>query len=272
MKTIIFTDLDGTLLDPFTYSPKKVMPLLKVLKKRKIPLVFCTCKTQAENEYYQKRLKIKDPFIVENGGAIFIPKKYFSFSFPHNKSSKEYFIIELGANYKEIREAFKKIKKETRLKIKGFGDMTAKEVAKDSGLTIKMAELAKKKKYNESFKFEEPREAAKLLFRKIKEAGFNGTHGGKYYNIFGKNTDKGKAVRILRKLFKKEFKNVRTIGLGDGLNDFSMLRVVDVPILVEDKIGAWNPHATSPRFHRIKGIGPEGWIRAINKFILNEHT
>jgi len=272
MKTIIFTDLDGTLLDPFTYSPKKAEPILKILKQKKIPVIFCTCKTQAENEYYQKKLKIKDPFIVENGGAIFIPKKYFSFSFPYDKSSKDHFIIELGVDYKKIRKGLEKIKKQTKLKIRGFGDMTVEEVAKDTGLSLKMAEMAKQKKYNESFKFEEPREAAKILFKKIKESGFNGSHGGRYYNIFGKNTDKGKAVKVLRKLFKKEFKEVKTIGLGDGLNDFSMLKVVDIPVLVQDKIGIWNPHVKSPRFHKIKGIGPKGWTRAINKFVLNEHT
>ena len=286
MKKIIFTDLDGTLLDGFNYSFKKALPYLKILKDKKIPVVFCTCKTQAENEYFQKKLKNNTPFIAENGGAIFIPKNYFSYEIasvaasllPRNdkvgiKLSKKYFIIELGEPYKKLRAALKKIKEETGFRIKGFGDMSAKEVSKDSGLSIGMAKLAKKKNYNESFallnnsnKDEEDKE--RILFGKIKKMGFNFTHGGRYYNIFGKNTDKGKAVKILAKLFKKEFGKIQTIGLGDSLNDLSMLKVVDVPILVKNKNGIWNPKIKFPKLHRINGVGPEGWIKGIEKFVL----
>jgi mannosyl-3-phosphoglycerate phosphatase len=281
MKQIIFTDLDGTLLDGFNYSFKKVLPYLKILKEKKIPVVFCTCKTQAENEYFQKKLKNNTPFIAENGGAIFIPKNYFSYEIasvaasllPRNdkvniKSSKNYFIIELGEPYKKLRIALNKIKKETGFKIKGFGDMSAKEVSEDSGLSIEMAKLAKKKDYNESFKFDELTKEEKILFEKIKKAGFNFTHGGRYYNIFGKNAGKGKAVKILAKLFQKEFGKIKTIGLGDSLNDLSMLKVVDIPILVKNKNGIWNPKINFSKLHRINGVGPEGWVKGIERFVL----
>ena len=78
-KIIVFTDLDGTMIDRDTYSFEIALPLLKELKKSKIPVIFCTAKTKKENEYYQKKLKVECPFIVENGGAIFIPKNYFSY-------------------------------------------------------------------------------------------------------------------------------------------------------------------------------------------------
>ncbi len=273
MKQIIFTDLDGTLLDGFNYSFKKALPYLKILKEKKIPVVFCTCKTQAENEYFQKKLKNNTPFIAENGGAIFIPKNYFSFSFPYSKSSKNYFIIELSEPYKKLRAVLNKIKKETGFKIKGFGDMSAKEVSEDSGLSLKMAKLAKRKNYNESFILlnnsnKDEAEKEKILFEKIKKAGFNFTHGGRYYNIFGKNAGKGKAVKILAKLFQKEFGEIKTIGLGDSLNDLSMLKVVDVPILVKNKNGIWNPKIKFSKLYRINGIGPEGWVKGIESFVL----
>jgi len=43
---VIFTDLDGTLLDD-NYSYKDALLVLRVLNKRKIPLVFCSAKTKA---------------------------------------------------------------------------------------------------------------------------------------------------------------------------------------------------------------------------------
>jgi len=69
---VVFTDIDGTIVDE-NYSYKGALPALKLLKRKKIPLVFCTSKTRAEIEVYRDELGIKDPFISENGGAIFIP-------------------------------------------------------------------------------------------------------------------------------------------------------------------------------------------------------
>lgn len=273
-KIIIFTDLDGTLLDKSTYSYQKALLVLNLLRKRGIPIIFCTTKTKAENEYYQRKLKIKDPFIVENGGAIFIPKDYFSLeilkkAFPQLKIYSNYFIIELGVAYPKLRRALKEIKAETKFKIIGFGDLTIKEVARDANLPFRLAKLAKMKKYNESFKFLEPPEKEKILFRKAREKGFKILPGGRYYNIFGKNTDKGKAVKILTKLFKMKFKKIKTIGLGDSLTDLPLLKEVNLPILVQKPPGIWEPKLKLKGLIKVKGIGPQGWARAIRKFVLN---
>jgi mannosyl-3-phosphoglycerate phosphatase len=286
-KLIIFTDLDGTLLDFDTYSYKIAKPLIKKIKSKGIPLVFCTAKTKAENEHYRKQLKINDPFIVENGGAIFIPKNYFHFDFSCRKVKKflsrhgvcrkilqKYYLIELGAPYKKIRRALQKIKKHTGFRIIGFGDMTAKQIAQDAGFSgkkshLKMAFRAKQKMYNESFIFQEPRKKEKILNQAIKKLGFNLVHGGRYYNIMGKNADKGKAVKILTKFFEKEYKNkeICTIGLGDSLNDLPMLKTVDIPILVQKPSGIWEPKIKIKKMIKIKGIGPFGWTKALQKYV-----
>lgn len=270
MKTIIFTDLGGTLLDPVTRSFKKVQPCLEILKKKEIPIVFCTAKNRTENEYYQKKIGIKDPFVAETGGAIFIYKNYFSFPFDYHKSSKEHFIIELGISYKKVRKALEEVRKENNFNIKGFGDMSAKEVAEDSELSIGLARMAKKKYYSESFNLDETERRKRIFFQEVEKLDLKISHGGRYYNIFSKDSDKGKATEILKKLFKKEFKNIRTIGIGDALNDLSMLKVVDIPVLVKNKMGKWNPDVKLPNIHRMKGMGPEGCIQAINKFVLKE--
>ena len=146
--------------------------------------------------------------------------------------------------------------------------MTNKEVAKDAGVSLKLAENAKQKQYNESFKFNESRKFEKILFQKIKEKGFNVTHGGRYYNIFGKNTDKGKAVKVLIKFFKKEFTKTQTIGLGDSLNDLPMLKAVDIPILVQKPDKTFESKIKVKNLIKINAIGPQGWAKAIKKYAL----
>jgi mannosyl-3-phosphoglycerate phosphatase len=268
MKQVLFTDLDGTLLDLFDYSYDAALPALDALKERKIPVIFCTAKTLVENEYYHGLLGVEDPFIVDNGGAIFIPPHYFSFAFVC-KDRNDYCVIELGASYEELRTALKAIRKETGFKITGFGDMTAEEVANDANLSVEEAKRAKKKEYNESFIFDEPEDKEPLLFEKIEEKGFAVTHGGRYYNIHGKNADKGNAVKRLTELFKREYGEVETIGVGDSRNDISMLKAVDQPALVKNKKGSWL-ELSLPNLYKAQGEGPEGWAEVVERFISSE--
>lgn len=266
MKKVLFTDLDGTLLDFFDYSYDTAIPVLEALKKRNIPIVFCTAKTLAENEYYRKEMGIGDPFIVDNGGAIFIPRNYFSFSFD-SKFKDGYCVVELGASYNVLRAALNEIREETGFKITGFGDMTVDEVAKDANFSVAKAELAKAKAYNESFIFDEAKDKEAILFEKIREKGFSFTHGGRYYNIHGKNASKGNAVKILTQLFKRKYGVLKTIGVGDSTNDIPMLKAVEQPAIVKNKKGTWLD-LSLPGLYKADGTGPEGWVEVVEKFIL----
>jgi mannosyl-3-phosphoglycerate phosphatase len=73
MKTIIFTDLDGTLLSE-KYSFQETKPAIDKLLALHTSIVFCSSKTKTELEFYQKKMNLIDPFISENGAAIYIPK------------------------------------------------------------------------------------------------------------------------------------------------------------------------------------------------------
>ena len=77
MKQLIFTDLDGTLLDE-KYRYEVSRPAVQWLKSLNFPVIFCSSKTFAEQEFYRTALDISAPFIVENGNAVFIPQNYFT--------------------------------------------------------------------------------------------------------------------------------------------------------------------------------------------------
>jgi mannosyl-3-phosphoglycerate phosphatase len=77
-RLIVFTDLDGTLLDQVTYSYRASLPALRKLQALKMPVILCSSKTRAEIEPLWRELILEDPFIVENGGAIYFLPEYFS--------------------------------------------------------------------------------------------------------------------------------------------------------------------------------------------------
>jgi len=117
-KTIIFTDLDGTLLDHNNYSFKDVLPMLDFLFSNRIPLIIVTSKTETEVIRIQKLLKINEPFIIENGAGIIIPR------------NEGYEIISMGFDYAHIRSCF--LKYAQSIPIRGFFDMKDEEMAEIS--------------------------------------------------------------------------------------------------------------------------------------------
>ena len=66
----IVTDLDGTLMDEnYDISPAK--KTLNMLSEMNIPVIPCTSKTASEVRYFREENGLSDPFIVENGAAIY---------------------------------------------------------------------------------------------------------------------------------------------------------------------------------------------------------
>jgi mannosyl-3-phosphoglycerate phosphatase len=228
-KTIIFTDLDGTLLDE-KYSFKDINPLIKKIIQLNVKIVLCSSKTRLEIEHYQKKLGIIDPFISENGAAIFIPKGYFK-SNCSIKKNRNYDIIELGTPYSIIRKKLEWIRKKSACDIVGFGDMTTKDIAKECGLPLELAKLAKEREYSEPFV--PVHNCDKVLFDLIEKEGLRCIKGGHFYHLTGSH-DKGKAVALLKKNYISEFGVLKTLGLGNAQNDFPMLNVVDCPFFVKE--------------------------------------
>lgn len=267
-KLIIFTDLDGTLLDHSTYSFGKALPALNSIKKHDIPLVFCSSKTKTEIEYYRTKLANIHPFVSENGGGIFIPKNYFDFPLSPAlyalEEEADYDVIELGARYSDLRNALTDLQ-QMGFEVKGFGDMTVAELADMTGLNSDEAMMAKERDFDEPFVYNGPDRELPRLFESINQKGFTFTKGS-FFHILG-SSDKGRAVSILTDMYKRKYGNIITIALGDSPNDIPMLESVDVPILVQKPDGNYDPHIDMPKLIRADGIGPDGWNRAVIEFL-----
>jgi mannosyl-3-phosphoglycerate phosphatase len=264
---IIFTDLDGTLLNE-VYSYDSALPALTLIEKYKIPLVICSSKTRSEIEFYRAKLNNDHPFISENGGGIFIPTGYFGpnviIPAHHGVLNNQYDVITLGANYLKLREALIKLRNEG-FSIKGFGDMSTEEISQTMGLTIEEAEMAKQRDFDEPFLYEDKEQKIDDLLNSIKLKGLNATKG-RIYHLLGQS-DKGKAVSILIDLYKQKYGAVTTMGIGDGQNDFPMLKEVAIPVIVQKPDGTYDESIMVPDLIKAQGIGPVGWNDAMISLI-----
>ena len=66
----VVTDVDGTLMD-HSYDLSPARETIKKLQKLSIPVILCTSKTASEVKVIRKELNLTDPYIVENGAAIY---------------------------------------------------------------------------------------------------------------------------------------------------------------------------------------------------------
>jgi len=232
MKTLIFTDLDGTFLNHKDYSFDDSKEALLKISKEKIPLIFTTSKTKVEVELLQKKVGINEPFIIENGAAIFIPKKYQGLDFSFLKEFDAYYVLQLGLSYENILDFYKKYKKEFGMF--GFSDMTLPELVKYTGLSIDDAKLSKQRDFTEPFLLKDD-SSLKQLQTLAHKYNIKITKGGRFYHLIGVFQDKGEAIKKTKMIFKKVFnKRINSIALGDGENDITMLENVNTAIIIKN--------------------------------------
>jgi len=264
-RLVVFTDLDGTLLDHQTYKWKAAAPALARLRELQVPLVLCTSKTRAEVLPLRKELGLGDPFVAENGGAVYMPRNYFPFSLPTARVDAGFQVLALGQRYQALVRALDAGAKTSGVQVRGFSRMTEPEVAKVCGLPRAQARLARRREFDEPFLLQKgtPQQQERF-FRWLQQRGLRWREGGRFFHLMGDN-DKGVAVSKLIELYRQQYDDVHTVGLGDSPNDIDFLAVVDTPVLVARPDGRHAQEARSsvPGARLEKGIGPVGWNRAV---------
>lgn len=258
MSLVIFTDLDGTLLDHHTYSWSAARPALSEIRRRAVPLIFCTSKTRAELAPLRRRLRNSHPFITENGGGIFIPRGYF----PRCRDRA----IALGRPYPEIARALDELAHRAEVRVRGFHQMSAAAIARATGLSIREARLARKREFDEPFLIVRASPAIRERFaRLVRRSGLDLTRGGRFWHLFS-GSDKGIAVRRLialyRHLWRRRF---ATLALGDSANDLPMLAAVHRAVLLPRPDGSFDTRVRRSLPRVVRGIapGPAGWNEAV---------
>lgn len=260
---VIFSDLDGTLLDSQSYTYQNAKNALRVLSRKKIPLVFCTSKTRAEVEFWNRKLGNHHPFITENGGGVFVPVGYFPWRVAPSAGRDAYKVIEFGAPRSELIKALEDAGRQTGCRIRAFYRMTPLEIAAMSGLPLKQARLAAQREYSEPFDILAGDHSPFL--KAIEERGMQWTRGGRFYHISGGN-NKGVAVRWLTEMYRKALGSVITAGLGDAPNDIDFLNAVNIPVVVRSAF-AMAVHRAAPGSLVTSGRGAAGWNEAVLEIV-----
>ncbi len=260
---IVFSDLDGTILDFNTYSYDDALEGINLLRDNGAPLIPVSSKTFIEMKSLHRELKLTYPFIFENGGGI---------AFPEDSGNGEDYRIELfGVGTDILKEKLNILRDIVGTPIKALFEMDIDEVVERTNLSQKSAELVKKR--ITSIPFVPVESECKIDLDdtnvRLKEYDIVITKGGRFYHFSSIGANKGNAVKKVIDYIRDVY-NVDTIvsiGIGDSENDIPMLKAVDIPYLVrkhDDTI-----IETDMRVTTTKGIGPRGFTEAM-KLVFSE--
>src|SRR5579871_866855 len=109
---VIFTVLEGALLDPKSQSWSAAAEALAEIERRRVPLILVTSGTRAELEAFRTKIGHGHPFVTESGGGLFLPDGYFTQKLHGAVRVGRYFCVPFGRPYAEAAEAVEELAKE----------------------------------------------------------------------------------------------------------------------------------------------------------------
>lgn len=230
---VVFANIDHTYLTrPWTGVSAQADA---VLAQERVALVLCSSMTRAQMEMIQQELGIKQPFICESGAAIMIPDGYFPFDVPRHRSLPGYRVIEFGRPYAEVVALLHRTAARLSTPVVGFSDQSVEDVARECGLSLSYARLAKLREYDEPFRLVHPSpDERHRLWRALRAVGLCCTAMGLYEHV-GAPVSQNVSIGMLTSLFRRAFPSFVTAGLGFGPESAALLRSVQVPFVAETR-------------------------------------
>jgi mannosyl-3-phosphoglycerate phosphatase len=230
---VVFADLDETLLHPSALSnDRSSRSALDRVRCERIPIVLCSSRTRAELELMEEDLGIADPFICENGAAIFVPRGYFGFDVPSAHDVAGYKAIELGRPYEEVVLALRQAAARLGTSVTGFSDMSVEDVARDCELPLLQARLAKLREYSELFRIADSDSTGNVrLLRSLRNAGLDCVCRGGFYHLG--TARPATAAQFLSGLYRRACGPLlATVGFADSSAALPMLHGMDLPLIL----------------------------------------
>lgn len=270
-KTLVFTDLDGTLLDHYSYQTDAAEETIAALKLNDVPIIANSSKTLQEILLIRKQLQLQSPFIIENGAAVYIPINYFKFQPAGTHldngfwvkpfcQSKDYWLSLLSKQAPQFSNNYQ-----------GFSQLSDIQLAELTGLDIAQASLAKIRQYGEPINWIGSPQSQNEFIEHMTELGANILRGGRFIHVSG-HCDKGQAQHWLAEQYQQQHpeKEIVTIALGDSDNDSAMLEEASIAIQIKSPVHDFPILKRKDQVYQSNQYGPIGWAECLQQVLLSQ--
>ncbi|XOV85115.1 MAG: HAD-IIB family hydrolase [bacterium] len=263
--TIVFTDLDGTLLDD-RYDLAGAAYMCNELYARGVLTIPVSSKTKAELAELKALFSYDAPLISENGAGIVWPEYLQTSLLIHADRLQEADCAAPTKSYRQICEVLEQIRRSQSFNFSGFAGMTAEEVALATALDVHSAALAKQRLASEPIIWRD--ESVRLAdFRAhLRAHGLQLVSGGRFYHVMSP-TDKGVAARAMMRIIAATCEaQLMVLACGDSPNDIPMLESAQACALFPQRDGSYlqcaNRHVV-----KAKSAGALPWLEAVNELL-----
>lgn len=258
---ILFTDLDGCLLNKHDYDWSPAAAVLQTLRKRRISVVMNSSKTVSEMTQLAGDLGLADStFVSENGSVI---------RWGQEVDGPIGEIEVIGASRDYILTVLKPLKQQFRFR--SFADLGIEGVIHETQLPEVGAQMALARQGTEPLLWDDSDEHRSKFEQSLRDHQLTLTRGARFWHIAGQ-TNKGRAMQVVAERFSRSnrvsFPDGKPIiaAIGDSPIDQSMLDMADVPIGI--------PTSTGLDVNVDPGIGivaaaqgAAGWAEAVTELL-----
>ncbi|SFU43132.1 HAD-IIB family hydrolase [Halomonas korlensis] len=261
---LVFSDLDGSLLDHHSYDWTPAKGWLERLSACGVPVIPVTSKTRSELIPLRQAMELQQtPFIAENGAIVGLPHAWCHARLDRDAGSDGLVIRTLGVDIGLIRQRLSVWRERLDASFSTMSEMTLEQVMELTGLTEPEARLARLREGSEPLIWEDEDAMLVRLREGLRGDGLRIVQGGRFWHVTGE-CDKGSAVGWLIERFESlRGHHPLTLALGDGPNDVAMLERVDQAVLIR---GGHDLEVSpdQPALYRSKASGPAGWAEGLD--------
>jgi len=263
-RCLVFTDLDGSLLDHSTYSYRDAVPQLHRLEHLGIPVIPASSKTRVEIEHLRAELGNNHPFIAENGAAVFIPPGYFHSQPSGTVEQDGYWVREFCAPRSQWLAVLESLLSLYPGEFEYFYRAGTAGIMQMTNLPEARAEEANRREYSEPVQWLGSAARRREFIASLGMRGASVLQGGRFLTVSG-DFDKGRALAWLREVFRQQNpgSSFSDLAIGDSANDLAMLEAAQTALLVRSPVHEF------PTLKRSSGVlysvdyGPSGWAEGV---------
>ncbi len=260
---LIYSDLDGTLLDIHTYDWQPAAGWLERLQDHQTPVILCSSKTAAEMLQIQSDLGLDGlPFIAENGAVVQLDVRWND----HPNSPR----LINGVPHADIVQVINQLRADAGYKFTTFDDVDDKVLSEWTGLSRERAALARLHEASVTLIWRDSDEQMAAFETALETLGLKFIQGARFWHILDARGGKDQAVSWLNEQYlQRDGMLPTTLGLGDGPNDAPLLDSVDLAVVIKgiNRQGIQLKNDDPERVYHTQQPGPAGWREGLDHFV-----
>ncbi|MCR9276398.1 MAG: hypothetical protein NXH85_00390 [Pseudomonadaceae bacterium] len=264
---LVFTDLDGTLLDD-SYDLDAAARAMDDLLRSRVMTIAVSSKTLREMRGLDALRERPAPFIFENGAGIAWPDSMIDDEIGerihHHVGDHG---IELnGPPYAALCNTLARLRARQRYDFHGFNDMDTDEVMALTGLDQPGAENARDRMCSEPLLWRGSDEDLESFRNDLAEMQLTLIAGGRFLHVLPA-TDKADAMASVTQAYEQlSGQRVPVLACGDSENDLAMLKQADACLTFPQQDGSYLDTGDTANL-QVPAAGAEPWRIALQKLL-----